>query len=219
MLKTEEIAKIIQKVRLEPYHYIFHIDTLFRWLEHIGVVTPTIVEVPITVSAGESGYVDLWLPSKKACIERVFELHFPTSKGIRYGWMVDSTTDWTVPMHYFMPNKGYVEESIFGHYWIKYYFLRFHYQAIDSGQIIVRAWARLIKHDDLERLLELASPLAKMFGVEYPKRRLMPSVSSSELIKECPICKAKLYRLPDGRLYRKGEWGKSYLDHDCQIFR
>lgn len=215
---TAEGVPVIKEVELKPYHYAFYIDTLFRWLEHAGAITPTIVEAPITVSAGESGYVDLHLHKDIACIERTFELHFPTSKGLRYGWMVDSTTDWTVPMHYFIPNKGYVEESIFGHYWVKYYFLRFHYQAIDGGQIIIRAWARLIKHEDLQRLLDIASPLAEMFHVKYPLPRATPLVSSSELIKECPVCKAKLYRLPDGRLYRKGEWARTYTSHDCTVF-
>ncbi|MCR8463646.1 MAG: hypothetical protein NDP16_05845 [Crenarchaeota archaeon] len=220
MREVEKLIEKIQTVRLEPYHYLFYIDTLFRWLEHIGVVKPTIVEAPLSVSAGEKGYVDLWLPPNIACIERNFELHFPTSKGLRYGWMVDSTTDFTVPMHYFIPNKGsYVEESIFGHYWIKYYFLRFHYEAIDSGQIIIRAWARLISHDDLKTLFELTKPLAEMFGVRYPPQREKPHVTSSELIKECPICGAKLYRLSDGKLLRKVNWGISYTDHDCLVMR
>lgn len=212
-------APVPLSVRLEPFHYAFYIDSLFRWLEHVGVVTPTIVEVPITVSAGEKGYLDLWLPPNTSCIERCFELHFPTSMGLRYGWMVDSVTDWTVPMHYFIPNKGYVEESVFGKHWIKWYFLRFHYEAIEAGRIVVRAWARLISHEDLKRLLELASPLAEMFRVRYPLRRERPLVSYSELVRECPVCKAKLYRLSDGRLVRRGEWGRSYTDHECLVMR
>jgi hypothetical protein len=214
----EEVGLKSLKVELPAYYYGFFLDALFRWLEHAGVVTPFLVEVPITVSAGEKSYGDLWLPPRIACIERVFEIHFPTSKGIRYGWMVDSVETFTVPMHYFIPNKGYVEESVFGRYWIKYYFLRFHYEAIDSGTIIVRAWARLIKHDDLDKLMELLSPLAELFQVRYPPRRSPPAVTGSKLIKRCPVCGAELYEV-DGRLVRKGSWGKvSYSDHICPVF-
>jgi hypothetical protein len=131
--------------------------------------------------------------------------------------MVDSTDTFTVPMHYFIPNKGYVEESVFGRYWIKYYFLRFHYEAMDSGTIIVRAWARLIKHDDLDKLMALLSPLAELFQVRYPPRRSPPSVTGSKLIKRCPICGAELYEV-DGKLVRKGSWGRAYSDHACPVF-
>ena len=219
--RIEELSAVrLEPPRLElpPYHYGFYIDTLFRWLEHAGVITPTIVEVPITVSAGQTGYGDLWLPSGIACVERCFEITFPTSKGIKYGWKVDSTTEWTVPMHYFIPNKGYMEESVFGKYWVKWYFLRFHFEAIDSGQIVVRAWARLIKHENLDKIMELMSPLAEMFKVRYPPPRVTPTVTGSEVIKVCPVCKARLLRTADGRLVREGEWGRSYSDHACEVF-
>lgn len=206
------------KVELPAYYYCFFIDSLFRWLEHVGAVTPTIVEVPISVSAGDKGYIDLWLPPRTACIERVFEITFPTSKGIRYGWMVDSTGEWTVPVHYFIPNKGYVEESIFGKYWIKWWFLRFYYEATDSGQIIVRAWARLIDHDRLEKLLSLMKPLADMLGIKFPPKRTVPAVSASQLLKKCPICGAELLRKDDGTIVRIGKWGRSYTDHKCEVF-
>ena len=205
-------------VELKPYHYIFYIDTLLRWLEHIGIVTPTLIEIPITVDAGASGYVDFWLPKETACIERMYELYFPTSKGLKYGWMVDSTTEWAVPKHYFIPNKSYTEESIFGKYWIKWYFLRFHYEAIDPGQIVIRTWARLIKHRDLDKLLRLASPLAEMFEVIYPPPRVTPLVSSSELIKECRVCRAKMLR-EDDKIIRVGQWGRRFTDHRCEVFR
>jgi len=205
------------QVSLPAYHYAFYIDALFRWLEHAGVIVPTIVEVPITVTAGQSGYGDLWLPTGIACVERVFEIHFPTSRGIKYGWKVDSTTEWTVPMHYFIPNKGYVEESVFGKYWIKWYFLRFHFEAIDSGTIVIRAWARLIDHKKLDKLLEIAAPLAEMFEVTYPPPRATPAVGGSRLIKECPICHAKLYE-EDGKLIRVGSWGTCYSSHKCEVF-
>jgi hypothetical protein len=129
----------------------------------------------------------------------------------------NSTTDWTVPMHYFIPNKGYVEESVFGKYWIKWYFLRFHFEAFDSGTIVVRAWARLIDHKKLDKLLEIAAPLAEMFEVTYPPPRVTPAVGGSKLIKECPICHAKLYE-EDGKLIRVGSWGRSYSDHICPVF-
>ena len=203
---------------LPAYHYGFFIEDLFRWLEHAGLVYPTIVEAPITVSAGERGYADLWLPPGIACVERVFELTFTETKGLRFGWMVDSTTDWTVPMHYFIPNKGQVEESVFGRHWIKWHFLRFHYHALRDGQIVIRAWARLVKHDDLDRLIEIMSPLAEMFQVKYPAPRPTPVVTGSKLVKRCKACGAELYE-EDGKPYRKGEWGRSYADHECEVFK
>ena len=210
-------AERLGVVELRPYHYVFYIDTLFRWLEHVGVIVPTIVEAPITLGAGAKGYADLWLPGGIACVERTFELFFPTSRGLKYGWMVDSTTEFTVPMHHFIPNKGYVEESVFGKYWIKWYFLRFHFEAIEPGQIVIRAWARLIKHRDLEKLLELASPLAEMFEVSYPPPRVTPLVTGSETIKECKICGAKLLKVDD-KTVRVGTWGRNYTDHECEVF-
>ena len=216
--KTPPLEVGAIRVELPPYNYLFYIDTLFRWLEHAGVVTPVIVEAPITVNAGDKGYADLWLPPNIACIERVFEVYFPTCKGIKYGWAVDSTSDYTVPMHYFIPNKGYVEESVFGKYWIKWYFLRFYYEAYDSGTIVVRAWARLISHDNLERMLKDAEPLAELLNVKFPPPRPVPTVTASELIKKCPICRAEMLRKDDGTIVRIGKWGRSYTDHKCEVF-
>jgi len=206
------------RIVLPPHHYAFYLEQLLRWLEHAGVIEPTIVEIPITVSAGAVGYADFWLPKGIACIERVFELSFPTSKGLKFGWMVDSTTNWTVSKHYFIPNKGYMEESIFGKYWIKWYFLRFHYEAIDPGQITVRAWARLITHKQLDKLFEIAKPIAEMFQVKYPPPKATPPTSSSTEIKECKVCGAKMFKV-DEKIVRRGEWGKCYSDHDCEVFR
>jgi len=204
------------RVELPAYNYVFYLDSIFRWLEHAKIILPTIVEVPLTVSAGESGYCDLWLPENIACVERCFEVFFPSSRGLKYGWMVDSKTDYTVPKHLFIPNRGYVEESVFGKYWIKWYFLRFHYEAIDAGQIIVRAWARLIRHDLLEKLLDLAAPIAEMFELEFPAKREKPS-GSSPVVKKCSVCGAEIVKVDD-KLIRRGVWGRSYTDHSCEVF-
>jgi hypothetical protein len=212
-------VEAIRLVELPPHHYMFYLAELFRWLEHIGVVTPSLVEVPVTVSAGEKGYLDLWLPHNTACIEREFEVYFPYTMGLRYGWMVDSVTDYTVPMHFFIPNQGSVERSVFGKHWVKWYFLRFAYEAAESGTIVVRAWARLLSHDKLMELLELSKPLAAMFRVAWPPKRVRPSPTASEVVRVCPACGAKLLRTKDGRLVRVGEWGRSYTDHECQVFR
>jgi len=216
MLVQHDEKKLI--LELPPHHYVFYLTELFRWLEHIGVITPTLVEVPVTVNAGEKGFLDLWLPQNIACVEREFEVYFPYTMGLRYGWMVDTVTDFTVPIHLFVPNSGSVERSVFGKYWIKWFFLRFAYEALESGTIVVRAWARFLTHDKLMELLELSKPLATMFRVTWPPKRTKPSVTASELVKECPICGAKLLRKEDGTLVRIGQWGKSYSDHSCPVF-
>jgi hypothetical protein len=65
--------------------------------------------------------------------------------------------------------------------------------------------------------MKLLSPLAELFHVRYPPRRSPPTVTGSKLIKECPICHAKLYE-EDGKLIRVGSWGRSYSDHKCEVF-
>lgn len=225
-----DIKKILEEMRAAPpalpaevdkpvHAYIFELDALFRWLEHIGAVQPTIVEVPITVEKGEKGYADLWLPEGVACIERHFEIHFPYTKGIRYGWRVDDLTRYTVPMHYFIPNRAGVEENIFGRYWIKWRMLRFEYEAYESGTITIRAWARLVKHEILDRFLEYAKPLAEKLGLKLPPPRPTPQATSSELVRECKICGARLLKTADGKLVREGRWARVYSDHECPVFR
>lgn len=225
--KLDYVKEILEAVRpelaepravdLKPHYYVFYLDELIRWLEHAGVVSPALVELSITLEAGSKGYVDLWLPRDTACIGRTYELHFPTSKGLRYGWMVDSTLEFTVPMHYFIPNKGYVEESVFGRYWIKWYFLRFHYEALEPGQVIIRAWAKLIKHSDLDRLLTLMDPLAEVLQIKLPTSRAVPLPTASEVVKECKACGAKMLR-SDDKIVRVGQWGRNYTDHECEVF-
>lgn len=211
-------------VELPLYHYTFHIDTLFRWLEHFGLIEPNLVEVNFTVSAGEKGFVDLWLPWGKACVERYFEVYFPYIRGIKYGWMVDRTDIYTVPMHYFVPNSGSVEHNIFGRYWVKWWFLRFHYEAYENGTITIRAWARLIDHENAVKLLEISEKLYRRFKfkVVIPETARRPTtppyITYSEVVKQCPICGAKLIK-KNGYVIRVGQWGKNYSDHDCPVFK
>jgi len=205
------------EVELPPHYYALYLDILSRWLEYTGLVKPKLTEASATVSAGKTGYVDFWLPKDTACIGRVFELYFPTSRGIKFGWLVDAR--WAVPMHYFIPNRTYVEEGIFGRYWIKWYFLRLRYEAVDAGTMTVRTWSMLIDHDDLDMLLKLAEPLVAKFGVTMPPLPVVPfsPTSSSILIRRCPACKAELLE-ENGKVVRVAEWGRSYSDHACTVF-
>jgi len=228
-LEVEEVEEAVEErvrllevleevgVRLPPWHYLYEVERFWVWLEHIGVVDEVLVESRIPVSAGEVGYVDLWLPEGFACGEREFEVYFPTSEGIRYGWMVDSTRAYTVDPHRFIPNSGYVERWPFGRYWVKWWLLRFHYEAYASGTITVRAAAKLLSHGDMSRFLELMEPLARALGVVVPVRREGPFVSYSEVVGECGVCGALLLRV-DGKVVRVGRWGR-IPPHKCTVFR
>jgi hypothetical protein len=195
---------------------LYQVDVFWRWLEHIGVVDEVLIEVRIPVSAGESGYADLWLPPGLACGEREFEIYFPVSQGIRYGWMVDSTTEYTVEPHLFIPNSGYVERWSFGRHWVKWWMLRFTYEAYETGTIVIRAAAKLVKHDDMTRFLELMEPLARALGLTIPPKRAKPVVAYSKVIKECPVCGAKLLKVDD-KIVRVGTWGR-VPSHKCPVF-
>jgi intein/homing endonuclease len=149
------------------------------------------------------------------CGEREFEIYFPTSEGIKYGWLVDSTTEYTLDPHYFIPNSGYVERWTFGRYWVKWWMLRFTYEAYSSGTITIRAAAKLTSHENMLRFLKYMEPLAKALGITIPLKRPKPMVVYSQVIAECPICRAKLLR-KDDQIVRVGTWGQ-VPSHKCPI--
>jgi len=219
MAELSELLLKLTEVKLPKWHYLFLLDELLKWLAHVGIITPKLVELRASVSAGDTGYIDLWLPGEVGCMGRFYEVYFPHSEGIKYGWMVDSGTEYTVAAHYFIPNSSYVERGVFGERWVKWWVLRFTYEAYEAGTITVRSWSQRVNHETLIALLGVLSPLLVELGfamVVVPRKR--PILSYSEALRECPLCGAKLLEA-NGKVIRVGEWGKSYSDHPCEVFK
>ena len=184
------------------------------------------IEIKFTVRRGEYGIVNLYLPPNKVCVTRHYQVYFPNVRKLRYGWKIDSLTKWSVPMHYYVPNTDFGEIQIFGKNLIKWRFLRFEYEALESGTVKIRTEVELIDYSDLAKFLEeklRQSKLAKIIKEIQVKPPLIEKpVIHGEKVIECTHCGAKMYREIDekGReiVIRIGEWGRNYSDHQCQVF-